>query len=81
MSLTESKKITNAQVNYAERKALQLFESWNNISGHFEKNSSSYSEIVKCILDSVHCGILIAIGNKIKIEDNEIVKGNYNELH
>jgi|WetSurMetagenome_2_1015567.scaffolds.fasta_scaffold47250_6 hypothetical protein len=66
--------MNKGQVDYAERKALELFDNWNNVTGVFEIGSGYYGEIKSCIVDAVHCGIQMVIYDKINIQDGEIIR-------
>jgi hypothetical protein len=71
--------MNKGQVEYAERKAMELFDAWNNVVGMFTPGTGYYAEIEACIIDAVHCGIQMAIHNEINIEDYNVIKGDYNE--
>jgi len=62
------------EVDYAERKAMELFDKWNEVTGHWVPGESAYGEIRSIIIDAVHCGIQMAIHGKIKIKDGNVVR-------
>ena len=66
--------MNEGQVDYAERKAMELFDEWNNCTGIFIPGTSYYAEIEACIIDAVHCGIQMTLFNKIQIEDGIVIK-------
>jgi hypothetical protein len=51
------------QLESAIRRALNLFDSWNQATGFVAPGSSYYSEIQACIEDAVHCGAQAATGD------------------
>lgn len=69
--------MNKAQVDYAERKALQLFDQWNEATGVFDPPCFGYyNEVAGCIEDAVHCGIQMALNGKIMVEDGRVVVGD-----
>ena len=66
------------EVDYAERKALDLFDMWNDSTGVVQKHTSYYYEIQACIIDAVHCGIQMALNKKINIQDGNVIRGDDN---
>ena len=67
--------MNNGQVKFAERKAMELFDQWNECVGMFVPGTGYYGEIEACIIDAVHCGIQMALYNKINIEDGSVIRG------
>ena len=59
------------QVESAERRALDLFDKWNDVTGFVEKHTGYYYEIQGCIKDAVHCGIQEALGDFKKLDGEE----------
>jgi hypothetical protein len=55
---------------------LELFDKWNNATGFFVPGMGYYGEIEAVIIDAVHCGIQMALYNKIKIKEGNVVKGD-----
>lgn len=68
------------QVEYAERKAMELFDQWNDVTGVFRTGSSYYSEMVGCIEDAVHIGIQMALKGKVSIVDGRVVRGDPHDI-
>ena len=68
--------MNKGQVDYAERKAMELFDRWNDVTGIFEPASGYYSEIEAVIGDAVHCGIQMALLGRIVIKDGNVVRGD-----
>lgn len=67
--------MTLGQVEYAERKALDFFDEWNETTGFVQMDSSYYYELQAVIKDAVHCGIQTALFGKIKKDsEGQIVK-------
>ena len=58
------------EIESAERRALNLFDKWNDITGYITKHSSYYYELQGVITDAVHCGIQQAL-NDFKSLDSE----------
>ncbi len=52
----------------AKRRALNLFDKWNDVTGRFEKGSAYYYEIQSVIEDAVECGAQAASGVKEILE-------------
>ena len=50
------------EVESAERRALNLFDRWNDVTGFVSRQTSYYYEIQGVIKDAVHCGIQEALG-------------------
>jgi len=59
------------EVGSAERRALNLFDEWNDCTGFVPKHTSYYYEMQGVIIDAVHCGIQQALGD-FKPLDSEI---------
>lgn len=51
-----SNNITIGKLKNAQRRALNIFDKWNNVTGYFQKDSGYYYEIQSVIEDAVHCG-------------------------
>lgn len=66
--------MTRAQVVYAQRKAMDAFDKWNDVAGVIETNSGYYSEIEAVIEDAVHIGIQMALFGKIDYDEEGNVK-------
>lgn len=52
---------TKGEVDSAIRRALNLFDKWNDTTGYFHKHTSYYYEMQSVIEDAVHCGVQMAI--------------------
>ncbi len=63
------------QSNYAKRRALEIFDKWNDVSGFCEKFSSYYYEICAVIEDAVEIGSMVALNVPFKIVGGELFKG------
>ena len=63
--------MTKGEVESAERRALNLFDKWNDITGIFTKHTGYYYEIQSIIKDAVHCGIQGALRDYKKLEDEQ----------
>ena len=51
------------EVESAERRALNLFDEWNDITGFVTEHTGYYYELQSIIKDAVHCGIQQALGD------------------
>lgn len=61
--------MNKCELDNAVRRALNLFDKWNDVTGYFEKCSSCYGEICSVIEDAVHCGVQAATGDYKKLEN------------
>ena len=52
----------------AVRRALNIFDDWNRVTGFVQENTSCYYEIQGIITDAVHCGAQAATGDYKKLE-------------
>jgi hypothetical protein len=66
--------MNKGKVKDAERKALNEFDKWNDITGVIQKDSSYYYEIQAVIEDAVHIGIQMAIVGEVNHNKNGSVK-------
>lgn len=53
---------SKGEIDFAVRRALNIFDRWNDCTGVVPKFSSYYYEIQSCIEDAVHCGVQVCIG-------------------
>lgn len=54
--------MTEGQMKDAKRRALNLFDKWNEVTGFVIPGTGYYYEIQGCIEDAVECGAQAAIG-------------------
>lgn len=66
--------MTKGQVDDAVRKALNIFDEWNDVTGALDVNGSWYREAQSCIEDAVHIGIQMAINGKVEYDKDGAVK-------
>jgi hypothetical protein len=59
------------ELDNAIRRALNIFDTWNDVTGFVEKNTGYYYEIQSVIEDAVHCGAQAAAGVYKKLETEE----------
>lgn len=59
------------EVESVERRALNLFDKWNDITGFVSKNSSYYYELQGVITNAVHCGIQQVLKDFKKLDGEE----------
>ena len=71
--------MTKAQVDYAERKAMEVFDEWNEITGWLNVSDSYYSEVEAIIVDAVHIGIQMAMFGKVVVDKNGNIAQTYFE--
>lgn len=56
------------ELNSAIRRAMNLFDAWNQVTGHFSPGSSAYDEMSGVIEDAVHCGAQAGTGDFRRLE-------------
>lgn len=62
-----------SEVDYAERKAIEEFDKWNDVTGFVQPCTSYYDEFRSVLEDAVHIGIHMALYGKIyRNEEDEI---------
>jgi hypothetical protein len=61
--------MTKGELELAIRRALNLFDQWNDVTGYVPKASGYYYEIQCCIESAVHCGAQAATGDYKTIPD------------
>lgn len=66
--------MTRGELAFAKRKALELFDAWNDVTGCFQLGTSYYSEICAVIEDAVEVGAMTALEVKFTIKDGELIK-------
>jgi hypothetical protein len=64
-------KATSGVINSATRRALNIFDKWNNVTGFVPKHSGYYYEIQGIIEDAVHCGIQELTDNYKKLNSEK----------
>ncbi len=62
--------MNKGKVNDAERKALNVLEEWNEVTGALDINGSWYRECQCIIEDCVHIGIQMALYGKVNYDEN-----------
>lgn len=63
--------ITRGELDHAIRRALNIFDEWNDVTGIFTRDCSAYGEITSIIEDAVHCGAQEATKDFRKLESEE----------
>ena len=53
--------VTKGEIEFATRRALNIFDKWNEITGFVVPFTSYYYEMQACITDAVHCGVQVAV--------------------
>lgn len=65
--------MTAGQVADAERKALNVLEEWNEVTGALDAKGSWYRECQSVVEDAVHIGIQMALYGKVSYDDDKQV--------
>ena len=63
--------ITRGEMDFAKRRALNIFDAWNDCTGVVEKFSSYYYEIQGVVEDAVECGAQAACHVHEQLESEE----------
>ena len=66
--------MNRGQLDYANRKAMQCFDEWNNVTGIITPCCSTYNELQGVIEDAVNIGAMVALGIKFSIVDGRPVQ-------
>lgn len=73
--------VTKGEIDSAVRRALNLFDAWNQCTGFVTPATGYYSEIQGLIEDAVHCGAQAATGAFKRLENEEgMIAGAPSEL-
>ena len=67
------------QADEAERRALTLFDEWNDTTGFVDPSSGYCGELQGLIEDAVHIGIQMAMFGKIIKNDDDEIARDYTE--
>jgi len=62
--------MTRGQLEYAQGKARELFNRWNDVTGLVPECTGYYYEIIGCIDDAVDIGARVACGQKIILTED-----------
>lgn len=63
--------MTQGELDSAIRRALNLFDAWNDVSGLVAKHTGYYYELQAVIEDAVHCGVQAACGDFKKLDSEQ----------
>jgi len=63
--------MTRGELDNAVRRALNIFDQWNNVTGVFDRGDTYYYEVQAVIEDAVHCGAQGATGDFKRLEGEE----------
>jgi len=67
--------MTQGQIDDAERKALNVLDEWNDVTGALDVNGGWYRECQSVIEDAVHIGIQMALYGQVYYdEDKQVIK-------
>lgn len=64
--------MTKGELDNAERRALQLFDEWNAVTGFPPRGSSYYYELQEVIRQGVHCGAQAATGDYRRLNGESV---------
>ena len=53
--------VTQGELEYAVRKALEVFDRWNDATGCIPKLTGHYYEVLGVVEDAVHIGVQVAL--------------------
>lgn len=59
------------ELDYAKRKALELFDRWNDVTGAIQKHSGWYDELCGIVENAADIGAKVACEIEFKLEDYE----------
>jgi hypothetical protein len=68
--------MTKGQLDNAIRRALNLLDQWNDVTGVVAKESSYYYELQSVITDAVHCGAQAETGDFRRIGGEVEMEGH-----
>jgi len=60
--------MTKGELDNAKRRALNLFDAWNEVTGFVDEHSSYYYEMQSVVEDAVECGAQAASGVHVPLE-------------
>jgi hypothetical protein len=63
--------MTKGEREYAVRKAHEVFDRWNDVTGYIPKLGGYYYEALGVIEDAVDIGAMVALGLPIEFDDDE----------
>lgn len=63
--------MNRGELESAQRRARNLFDAWNQVTGFVPSGSSYYEEICACIDQAVHCGAQAGTGDFKRLEGEE----------
>ena len=64
----------NSPIKSSSRRALNIFDKWNDITGYVPKFSGYYYEIQGVIEDAVHCGFQRALNQEQELPSEKEVE-------
>jgi len=67
------------QAEYAKRKALEIFDTWLDITGLVPRFTSYYYELCGIVEDAVEIGSMTALDVPYEVRDGELVKHDKGE--
>lgn len=62
---------TKGEIEFAKRRAMNIFDKWNDVTGLVPKFTSYYYEIQSCVEDAVECGVQVGVGVHELLESEE----------
>jgi hypothetical protein len=64
--------MNKGEMDKAIRRALTIFDEWNDVTGVFEVGSGYWAEIMGVIEDAVHCGAQQALNDIHKLDSENV---------
>lgn len=62
--------MTQGELDFAIRKAEEVFDRWNDIAGCIEPLTGHYYEAQGCIADAVKIGAMVALGLRPRFDED-----------
>lgn len=69
--MTKAKQLDKSKTAEVVKRAHNIFDKWNDVTGVFEKHSGYYAEIQGVIEDVVLCSIQSALGTRRTLEGED----------
>lgn len=63
--------MNDGQLSDAKRRALNIFDNWNQVTGAIPHGCSTYYEMQSILEDAVHCGAQAATGDFKRLDGEE----------
>lgn len=63
--------MTRGELEVAVRRAHNIFDKWNDVTGFVPQFTGHYYEILACVEDAVHCGAQAATKDYKKLDSED----------